>query len=83
MVAAAERPTKLPAARISLTYADLTNREVEVLRLVAEGYTNREVADSLVIGAATVKRHLDNVFVKLGVSSRTAAAAVAIRSGLL
>jgi DNA-binding NarL/FixJ family response regulator len=53
------------------------------LRLVAEGYTNREVARALVIGAGTVKRHLDHVFDKLGVSSRTAAAATAIRSGLL
>jgi DNA-binding NarL/FixJ family response regulator len=66
-----------------LTFANLTSREVQVLRLVAEGYTNREVAHALVIGAATVKRHLDNVFAKLGVSSRTAAAAVAIRCGLL
>jgi DNA-binding NarL/FixJ family response regulator len=77
------KPTVLPAARISFIHADLTCREVEVLRLVAEGYTNREVAHTLVIGAATVKRHMDNVFAKLGVSSRTAAAAVAVRSGLL
>jgi DNA-binding CsgD family transcriptional regulator len=76
-------PRLAPVARISCTSAKLTLREVEVLSLVAEGYTNREVADSLVIGAATVKRHLDNVFAKLGVSSRTAAAAAAIRSGLL
>jgi DNA-binding NarL/FixJ family response regulator len=77
------RPTVVPVARISFAHADLTSREVEVLRLVAEGYTNREVAHTLVIGTATVKRHLDNVFAKLGVSTRTAAAAVAIRSGQL
>jgi DNA-binding NarL/FixJ family response regulator len=77
------RPTQLHAERSTFTYGDLTCREVEVLRLVAEGHTNREVAQTLVIGAATVKRHLDNVFAKLGVSSRTAATAVAIRSGLV
>jgi DNA-binding NarL/FixJ family response regulator len=77
------RPTMLHAARISFTHGELTSREVEVLRLVAEGHTNREVAQTLLIGGDTVKRHLDNVFAKLGVSSRTAAAAVAIRSGLL
>jgi DNA-binding NarL/FixJ family response regulator len=77
------RPTMLHAAGISFSYGDLTCREVEVLRLVADGCTNREVAHTLVIGSTTVKRHLDNVFAKLGVSSRTAAAAVAIRSGLL
>jgi DNA-binding CsgD family transcriptional regulator len=81
-IAPAWTPTMVPAARISFTHADLTSREVEVLRLVAEGYTNREVAHTLVIGTATVKRHLDNVFAKLGVSTRTAAAAMAIRSGL-
>jgi DNA-binding NarL/FixJ family response regulator len=74
-------PGMMPS-RTSFTHADLTSREVEVLRLVAEGYTNREVAHILVIGTATVKRHLDNVFAKLGVSTRTAAAATAIRSGL-
>jgi len=54
-----------------------------VLRLVAEGVTNHEIADRLIIGEATVKRHMDNVFAKLGVSSRTAAATAAMRSGLI
>jgi len=58
-------------------------REKEVLRLVAEGVTNHEIADRLIIGEATVKRHMDNVFAKLGVSSRTAAATAAMRSGLI
>ena len=54
----------------------LTEREVAVPRLVADGTTNREIAHTLVLSDKTVKCHLDNVFAKLGVSSRTAAATV-------
>ncbi len=57
----------------------LTIREWEILGAVAEGLSNREVAARLVISEKTVARHLANVFGKLGVSSRTAAAAWAIR----
>ena len=53
----------------------LTAREREVLRLVAQGQTNREVARSLWISPATVRRHLENAFEKLGVRSRAAAVA--------
>ena len=53
----------------------LTPREREVLRLVAQGQTNREVARSLWISPATVRRHLENTFEKLGVRSRAAAVA--------
>ena len=70
------------SGRGSTGRATLTAREVEVLRLVAEGNTNREVGVSLVISEATVKRHLDNIFMKLGVSSRAAATAAALRAGL-
>ncbi len=61
----------------------LTKRELEVLRLVAEGYTDREVADILVISHRTVNRHLGNIFVKLDVPGRSAAVAYAIRRGLV
>ena len=57
--------------------SDLTDRECEVLRLVATGATNREVASALVISEHTVGRHLQNIFTKLGVSSRAAATAYA------
>ncbi|HEY4035710.1 MAG TPA: AAA family ATPase [Ktedonobacteraceae bacterium] len=61
----------------------LTARELEVLRLVAEGHTDREVADALVISPRTVNRHLSNIFVKLNVPGRAAAVAYAIRQMLV
>jgi DNA-binding CsgD family transcriptional regulator len=60
----------------------LTPREAEVLRLVAAGRTNREIAAELVISEHTVARHLQNMFVKLEVSSRSAATAFAFEHGL-
>jgi DNA-binding NarL/FixJ family response regulator len=61
----------------------LTPREIEVLRLVATGATNREIADSLVISDKTVARHVSNMFAKLGVSSRAAATAFAYEHDLV
>jgi DNA-binding CsgD family transcriptional regulator/tetratricopeptide (TPR) repeat protein len=61
----------------------LTRRELDVLRLVAEGQTDREVAEALVISPRTVNRHLGNIFVKLDVPGRAAAVAYAIRQGLV
>lgn len=60
----------------------LTPREIEVLRLVARGASNREIADELVIAERTVARHISNIFIKLGVSTRTAAAAFAFQHDL-
>ncbi|HEU4354852.1 MAG TPA: LuxR C-terminal-related transcriptional regulator [Actinomycetota bacterium] len=60
----------------------LTAREVEVLRLVAAGKTNRDIAVELVISEHTVARHLQNMFAKLGVSSRAAATAYAYEHDL-
>lgn len=60
----------------------LTPREAEVLTLVAAGKTNRDIADDLVISQKTVARHLSNIFTKLGLASRTAAAAYAFEHGL-
>ena len=53
--------------------AGLTERELEVLLLVAEGLSNTQIAERLVISAATVKTYLSAIYAKLGVSSRTAA----------
>jgi DNA-binding CsgD family transcriptional regulator len=61
----------------------LTPRELEVLRLVAAGRSNREIAEALVISEHTVARHLQNLFAKLHVSSRTAAGAFAFEHGLV
>lgn len=61
----------------------LTAREVEVLRLVAAGKTNREIAADLVVSTHTVARHLNNIFAKLGVSSRAAATAFAFTHDLV
>jgi DNA-binding CsgD family transcriptional regulator len=60
----------------------LSARELEVLRLVAEGQTSREIAASLTISQHTVRRHLENTFAKLGVNSRAAAIAYAYRHDL-
>lgn len=60
----------------------LTERECEVLRLVAAGHTNRRIAEALGLSEHTVARHLSNIFTKLDVSSRTAAAAFAFTHGL-
>jgi DNA-binding NarL/FixJ family response regulator len=61
----------------------LTARELQVLRLIAKGATNREVATRRHVSEATVKTHLVHAFGKLGVSDRTAAVAVALERGLL
>jgi predicted ATPase/DNA-binding CsgD family transcriptional regulator len=60
----------------------LSKREVEVARLVAAGKTNREIAEALVVSERTVATHLDHIFTKLAVSSRTAVATFALRHGL-
>jgi len=61
----------------------LTNRELEVLRLVAAGRSNRQISATLVISEHTVARHMQNIFAKLGVSSRTAASAFAFEHHLV
>jgi len=61
----------------------LTKREIEVLRLLAQGKANKEIAAALVIGEKTVKTHVSNILSKLGVPSRTQAALYAVRLGLV
>jgi len=61
----------------------LTERETEVLRLLAQGHSNKEVAHLLTIGEKTVKTHVSSILAKLNVSSRTQAALYAVRIGLV
>lgn len=70
-------------ARMLSPQPSLSARETEVLRLVADGATNNDIAARLHISDATVKSHLVHIYTKLGVSSRTAAVASARDSGLL
>jgi predicted ATPase/class 3 adenylate cyclase/DNA-binding CsgD family transcriptional regulator len=81
--APAESWTDLPAPK-ALTYPDgLTAREVEVLRLVAQGLTNEQVAKELVISPRTVDTHLTSIYGKIGVSSRSAATRYAMEHHLV
>ena len=61
----------------------MSEREREVLRLIADGLSNQEIADRLVVAVSTVKTHINNVYAKLGVRSRTQAAARARELDLL
>ena len=61
----------------------LSPRELQILRLVTDGYTNEEIAERLVCAPATVKTHLIHLFRKLGVRDRVSAAVFALRGGLL
>lgn len=61
----------------------LTAREVEVLRLIGEGLTNRNIAERMIISESTVKTHVNNIFGKLGFQDRAQAVAFAFRAGLV
>lgn len=71
-----QRPSELPP-----TEDPLTSREVDVLRLLAQGLTNQEIADGLVIGEGTVRTHVSNILSKLHLANRTQAALYALREG--
>ncbi|SFG52267.1 response regulator transcription factor [Streptomyces mirabilis] len=62
---------------------DLTQREVDVVRLMSEGHSNRSIAESLFLSEATIKTHLVRIYRKLGVDKRAAAVSEAARRGLL
>jgi LuxR family transcriptional regulator, maltose regulon positive regulatory protein len=61
----------------------LTRRELEVLTLIAEGYTNRQIADRLFIGVSTVKKHINHIYNKLDVQDRAQAADRAAQLNIL
>jgi DNA-binding CsgD family transcriptional regulator len=82
-VPALEQVRELIGRAVPPSTGGLTPREIEVLRLVATGATNREIADNLVISDKTVARHVSNMFTKLGLSSRAAATAYAYEHDLI
>lgn len=73
------------AARLAehLGEVDLTNRELEVLELIRDGYRNKQIADQLAIAETTVNFHIKNLVEKLGANDRTHAVTIALRRGLL
>ena len=74
---------KLVAGRTKQPDDDLTDREREVLILIAEGATNKEIAAQLVVSENTARNHVSHILGKLGFSRRTEAAAYAVRKGLV
>jgi DNA-binding NarL/FixJ family response regulator len=75
-------PERAPAATALAAEPDLTERELEVLRLIGTGATNREIADRLVVSEGTVKNHVSNILSRLGLRDRTQAALYAHEHGL-
>jgi DNA-binding NarL/FixJ family response regulator len=73
------------AARLAehLGEEDLTARELEVLRLIRDGYRNKQIADQLRIAETTVNFHIKNLVDKLGANDRTHAVTIALRRGLM
>jgi DNA-binding NarL/FixJ family response regulator len=63
-------------------FGELSERELEILRLIAEGHANKEIARQLVISERTARTHVSSILRKLGLSSRTQAALLAVREGL-
>jgi DNA-binding NarL/FixJ family response regulator len=82
-VLATYRTTSLPRAEAAARLEELTERERDVLQLVARGATNTEVAEALHISAATVKTHITHIFTKLGLRDRAAAIVFAYDHGLV
>ena len=82
-VLATYRASALPRAAAAARVDELTEREADVLRLVARGATNAEIAAALVIGEATVKSHVGHIFTKLDLRDRAAAIVFAFDHGLV
>jgi DNA-binding NarL/FixJ family response regulator len=80
--ATGESPETLPSLSGDSLSSRLTPRELEVLRLIAAGHTNREISDELVLSVRTVARHITNVYGKIGARSKAEATAFAIRHNL-
>jgi DNA-binding NarL/FixJ family response regulator len=62
---------------------ELTSREIDVLRLIAAGNANKQIADQLAIGEATVKSHVTNILSKLGANDRSHAVTIGLKRGII
>jgi DNA-binding NarL/FixJ family response regulator len=76
-------PTVAPLLAARMSHRSLTGRELEVLRMVAKGLGNKEIAASLSIAEVTVKLHVSHVLEKLGAKDRTEAATLAVQRGII
>jgi LuxR family maltose regulon positive regulatory protein len=84
LLAAFDHSTALPSGQPGSSELEaLSERELEVLRLIADGASNREIADQLVVSLGTVKKHLNNIFLKLDAHSRSQAVAIAQQHRIL
>jgi DNA-binding NarL/FixJ family response regulator len=83
VVAEFARLTSKPAINTQALIEPLSDREFEILRLIADGASNREIAETLFLAEGTVKNHVTNILGKLGVRDRTQAALKARRMGLI
>ncbi|MFE4370304.1 response regulator [Streptomyces sp. NPDC056835] len=83
LIAEFSRMTGAPRAPLKSRVGDLTERETEVLSLIAQGLSNAEIAGRLVVAEQTVKTHVSRILVKLGLRDRTQAAVFAYETGLV
>jgi LuxR family maltose regulon positive regulatory protein len=83
LLAAFPQPAPVGKSASQILPEPLSDRELEILRLIASGRSNKEIADLLVIGLSTVKSHINNLYGKLGTNRRTEAIAIARGLGLL
>ena len=80
-----QRARMVPGAAQARTAVaeEMTDRELDVLRLLADGLDNRQIAEALFLSPTTVKRHVGSIVAKLGVSNRVQAAILAVKAGLI